>query len=140
MGEGGWRKRFDDWKKEGSEPKMINAKKTAIGFDSETNVRPGETVRLEVSPRGHFKGDRFVVGKGAESFRIEDIKVNGASQMPAPGGVPAIAFSENALAPGFDMTVCKHGEKIEVLALNTSNEPSRFTAAIYGKIAPVAFS
>jgi len=104
-----------------------------LGFDS-VEVEPGDTkvikTKVEVSS---FRGRKLVIPSDvAGAFRIDQILVGKASQLPSSNPVPGRMFTEFAQDSTLRFDDAKRGEEISIFVTNTSEEKCKFTVGLYG--------
>ena len=105
-----------------------------LGFDSVTDIPPGETRPIVARPQVIFRGERLVVPSSiAGDFVIEDIRVGNRPMFAASGGNSALVFAEGANGVRLQMTTAQPGIDIVLLASNVSGAARRFRATLIGK-------
>lgn len=105
-----------------------------LGFDSVTDIPPGETRPVVARPQVIFRGERLVIPSSiAGDFVIEDIRVGNRPMFAASGGNSALVFAEGANGVRLQMTTAQPGIDIVLLASNVSGAARRFRATLIGK-------
>ena len=121
------------------QPQLVNRRPREVrdemlGFDSVTDIPPGETRPVIARPQVIFRGERLVVPSSiAGDFVIEDIRVGNRPMFAASGGNSALVFSEGSTHVRLQMTTAQPGIDIVLLASNTSGAARRFRATLIGK-------
>jgi hypothetical protein len=116
------------------EKPITKGRTVPIGFDSETDIAPGQTRRITTRPQVVFKGQRPVVSSDiAGSFVIQDIIVGKNSQFAASGPIPARAFEGNSVGVELDLDTAQIGQDITMFVTNISSSPVRFFATLIGR-------
>ena len=120
-------------------PQLVNRRPREVrdemlGFDSVTDIPPGETRPVIARPQVIFRGERLVVPSSiAGDFVIEDIRVGNRPMFAASGGNSALVFSEGSTHVRLQMTTAAPGIDIVLLASNVSGAARRFRATLIGK-------
>lgn len=120
-------------------PQLVNRRPREVrdemlGFDSVTEIPPGETRPVIARPQVIFRGERLVVPSSiAGDFVIEDIRVGNRPMFAASGGNSALVFAEGSTHVRLQMTTAQPGIDIVILASNVSGAARRFRATLIGK-------
>ncbi len=107
----------------------------AIGLDSVTPIPGGATQTVTTQPQVLFRGERLTVPNDiAGDFLILDLKIGNRSQLASGQyGLPARAYTENAIDNSLHMDTAQISQFIQMLIQNISSQPRRFYAQIKGK-------
>jgi len=114
-------------------------RESVLGFDSITDVRPGEEREIEQVPQVPFKGQMLFVDPDCASFfDLADIRIGRMSQFPSAAPVPASVFAlRNVVEPNqsglpLEIDAAEVAQKIVLRVCNVGNKPARFRGAISG--------
>jgi hypothetical protein len=111
------------------EPKFVDV---PMGFDSETPVEPGSSVRIITRPQVPFRGSRLVISKTCLDFTINDLCVGRNSQFVSAQNLPAEAFSA-PMGSELKLETAQIAQDVVLVVTNHGNEPVRFVAAMFGR-------
>lgn len=113
----------------------MNEKLTALGFDSETDLAPGEDRAVSSSPRVAFAAGRLIVPSEIGAFfELRRVIISGEDRMLNEQPLPCKVFSENAVGVALNVGECPGQTPMVLHVRNVSLSPCRFFAAALGTI------
>lgn len=109
------------------------ARRFPFGLQADGVTAPGSPGNVTRRPQTPIKVQRLVIPSTiAPAFVITDIKVGKDSQLVGSDPIPAIAFSETAVAVELTGDTANVGHDVTIAFANISGAPQQFRAVIIG--------
>ncbi|TXH50454.1 MAG: hypothetical protein E6Q97_20490 [Desulfurellales bacterium] len=100
-----------------------------IGFDSETDILPGQSRLIKQQPQKRAKPKRLVIDE-PQFWRVKGIYVGNKPQFLAQGSIPGIMFAYDAVGVELIGDTCQIGQDLIVDVENRSGANHRFEGAL----------
>lgn len=113
-------------------PKEVRG--SALGFDS--TVAASATATVTSRPQQAFRAEKLVVGAtGAPNFLITDIKIGNTSMLLNSTGIPAEAFTPDAVGVHLRWKTAQPAQDVVIDVTEILGAQTRFLACMTGTVA-----
>jgi len=107
---------------------------SALGFDS--TVAASASATITSRPQQAFRPEKLVVGSaGAANFLITDIKIGNTSMLLNSTGIPAEAFTPDAVGVHLRFKTAQPAQDVVLDVTEISGAQTRFLAVLTGTVA-----